>query len=69
MKAAEIGFMIYGLKPDGTYGGTEFQTADSDSLAISVPAREHYGRISLNAVRIKSNLVAFCMIIATDVHV
>jgi hypothetical protein len=29
--------MIYGPKPDGTYV-VEFETADGDSLAISVPA-------------------------------
>ena len=31
--------MIYGPKPDGTYV-VEFETADGDSLAISVPAGE-----------------------------
>ena len=31
--------MIYGPTPDGTYE-VEFQTADGDSLAISVPASE-----------------------------
>jgi hypothetical protein len=31
--------MIYGPKPDGTYI-VEFQTAEGESLAISVPAGE-----------------------------
>ena len=31
--------MIYGPKPDGTYV-VEFQSADGDTLAISVPATE-----------------------------
>jgi len=31
--------MIYGPKPDGTYV-VEFETADGDSLAISVPASD-----------------------------
>jgi hypothetical protein len=31
--------MIYGPKPDGTYG-VEFKMADGEALAISVPAGE-----------------------------
>jgi hypothetical protein len=31
--------IVYGPKPDGTYV-VEFETADGDSLAISVPAGE-----------------------------
>jgi hypothetical protein len=38
--------MIYGPKPDGTYV-VEFETADGDSLAISVPAGETRGTMGL----------------------
>ena len=38
--------MIYGPKPDGTYV-VEFETADGDSLAISVPAGETRGTTGL----------------------
>ena len=43
--------MIYGPKPDGTYV-VEFQTAEGESLAISVPAGEtrvlkHFQGLSL----------------------